>query len=675
MEYSSGAGKHEAVSKQGAEAPVIKIDAIYNGLEYLVELVKQIRPARASNYKEAELKFRALFYQLQTDRNSLLSLQKALLSQLLNSSFVPALVESGLPAWRGFMHELGKKIKYKILPPLLEPKNFLYVINHVFYKHDDHIWVQRIDKQLWIEFFKLLGIELNVKNEIILQQLNEALHILDQRAVTLGLEKEVMGSYLNINYQEYSFFLLDEAVQNYLISYTGKKPSDDITEAVTKIVDAVRICKQRLDDVSHRRIKNGTSLSQTYILTRIEQHLERILLIADLLDRDNSFDEDRFLDYFIRVVTFEKKKNSIREFLSTNLAFLAFKITEHGGNRGKKYITATRKEYWSMIKSSMGGGFIVSFTALIKNLITKVPLPPFWLGFTYSINYALGFQLMHETHTTLATKQPAYTASAIAASVDYFKEYQKSGLYMIAITVARTARTQLASFFGNLIVVFPLSYGLAALYHLITGHYLLDNKEAVHMLKEQHPFMSLSILYACFTGVALFLSGLIGGYIENGIHYGNVAERLKNSPKLKNSLSPKTLEKITGYVDNNMGALVGNVALGFFLGMAGFFGKIFGLPFDIRHITISSGNAAMAYYTTGNTPGITFLLTVFAGILLIGLFNFLVSFALAFYVAVRSRGVRLKDYPGLAAVVTKYFLKFPLEFFYPPKSEMKKNLD
>jgi site-specific recombinase len=675
MEFFSTAGKHEVMPKQEAEAPVIKIDSIYNGLEYLVELVKQIRPARASNFKEAELKFRALFYQLQNDRKSLLSLQKALLSQLLNSSFVPALVESGLPAWRGFLHELGKKIKHKLLPPLLEPKNFLYVINHVFYKDDDHVWVQRIDRQLWVEFFRLLGFELSVKNEIILQQLNEALHILDQRAVTLGLEKEIMGSYLNINYQEYSFFLLDEAVQNYLMLYTGKKTENEISEAITKIADAVKVCKRTLDEVSNHRIKNGTSLSQTYILIRIEQHLERILLITDLLDRDNCFDEDRFLDYFIRVITYEKKKNSVREFLSTNLAFLAFKITEHGGNRGKKYITSTRQEYWSMIKSSMGGGFIVSFTALIKNLITKVPLPPFWLGFTYSINYAAGFQLMHETHTTLATKQPAYTASAIAASVDYFKEYQKPGLYMIAITVARTSRTQLASFFGNLIVVFPLAYGLAALYHLITGHYLLDNKEAVHMLEEQHPFMSLSILYACFTGFALFLSGLIGGYIENGVHYGNVVERLKNNPKFKNSLSSKTLEKVTRYVDNNMGALVGNVALGFFLGMAGFFGKIFGIPFDIRHITISSANAAIAYYTTGNTPGTTFLLTVFAGILLVGLFNFLVSFALAFYVAVRSRGVRLKDYPELAAVVTKYFIKYPLDFFYPPKSEMRKNLD
>ncbi len=119
-----------------------------------------------------------------------------------------------------------------------------------------------------------------------------------------------------------------------------------------------------------------------------------------------------------------------------------------------------------MLKSSMGGGFIVSFTAVTKNPIPKVQLPPFLLAFSSSINYAIGFQLMHETNTTLATKQPAYTASAIAASLDYFKENRKPDMYALAITIARTSRTQLASFFGNLIIVFPLAYDLAALYYL-----------------------------------------------------------------------------------------------------------------------------------------------------------------------------------------------------------------
>jgi site-specific recombinase len=196
---------------------------------------------------------------------------------------------------------------------------------------------------------------------------------------------------------------------------------------------------------------------------------------------------------------------------------------------------------------------------------------------------------------------------------------------------------------------------------------LLDGKAAHHVLVEQHPYLSFSLMYACFTGFFLFLSGLIAGYVENGINYGRVNERLKNHPVFKNTLSHKKLQKVTGYVTDNLGALVGNISLGFFLGMAGFFGHIFGVPFDIRHITIAAGNSAIAYYTQGNSETPTFLLTVFGGVLLIGLLNFLVSFSLAFMVAIKSRGVRLKDYPEMLTVMGKFFIKFPTDFFFPPK--------
>ena len=41
---------------------------------------------------------------------------------------------------------------------------------------------------------------------------------------------------------------------------------------------------------------------------------------------------------------------------------------------------------------------------------------------------------------------------------------------------------------------------------------------------------------------------------------------------------------------------MGNIALGFFFGMAGFIGKTFGIPFDIRHITISAANTAIGFF-------------------------------------------------------------------------------
>jgi site-specific recombinase len=135
--------KNDEAKKQEVETPVITIDSIHRGLDYLVELVKQIRPARYADGQEAELKFKALFYQLLHDKKVLFSLRKALLSQFLNSNFITALTESGLVSSRGFLQELMTKIKHRLLPPLLRPDDFLYVINHVFYKKNDHVWVEK----------------------------------------------------------------------------------------------------------------------------------------------------------------------------------------------------------------------------------------------------------------------------------------------------------------------------------------------------------------------------------------------------------------------------------------------------------------------------------------------------------------------------------------------------
>ncbi|MBK7885544.1 MAG: hypothetical protein IPJ81_18410 [Chitinophagaceae bacterium] len=121
------------------------------------------------------------------------------------------------------------------------------------------------------------------------------------------------------------------------------------------------------------------------------------------------------------------------------------------------------------------------------------------------------------------------------------------------------------------------------------------------------------------------------------------------------------------YAENNLGALVGNISLGFFLGMAGFFGKIFGVPFDIRHITISAANTAIGVFGMGfhTIPVKELLYTVF-GVFSIGFLNFAVSFGLAFFVAVKSRGIHLKDYPEFIGILWKYFKRFPKDFFKAP---------
>ena len=327
-----------------------------------------------------------------------------------------------------------------------------------------------------------------------------------------------------------------------------------------------------------------------------------------------------------------------------------------------------------MFQSAVGGGIIISFIGIGKNVLAKMALAPFWQGFLYSTNYSLGFILIQDTGSTLATKQPAYTANNVASSFDVQKENAAPDLRNLAITIAKVSRTQLASFAGNLVVVFPLTYLLAWLYFQSTGTMLASGEGAQKLLTDQQPFHSLALLYACFTGFFLFLSGLIAGYVENYVVYGKIAERLRNLDSFKKNFSEKRRYKIIHYLENNLGSLIGNISLGFFLGMAGFFGKIFGLPFDIRHITISAANTAIGFFGLNHQVSSHEIWYTLIGVACIGFLNFAVSFGLAFVVAVKSRGIHLKDYAGFAGILWKYIKKYPRDFVKAPSARRAEQL-
>lgn len=651
------------------QAIVLPIDSGSRGLEFLIELVRRVRPEDPKNIEQAELRFQALLYSLGQDRSLLFSLRRALLSQFRNTQVVTALTESGITGSRGFVQELSAKLKHKILPSMQISSDFLFVIDRVFYRKSDYRWVEGINPELWKSFFEIIGIQINLSETQLNAQLQKSLQVLSYRLANAGLEKEILSRFDVTPQSNYPF-----VEQNRLVNLLIEKVVVETGQTVDKLLinnisEALYNCRQSLQVLKHQRGLQGTSLAQTYLMVRIEQLIERMFIILDVVDQDQLFNTERFMHYFYQVIRNENRKNSLGEFLSNNLALLAYQISEHKGRKGQTYISTTRKEFIQLFRSAMKGGLIISFIAIVKNLIGKVALAPFWQGFVYGSNYAFGFVLMDQTGATLATKQPAYTASALVGSLDSRNEENKPDLRNVAQTVAKVSRSQIASFAGNLILVFPLTYLLAKLWHLATGEKIAEGAAAMKLLEDQHPWHSLALLYACFTGVFLFASGIIAGYVENHVIYGKIPERLRTHPVLSTTMSKKRLTWLVNAVRRGSGAFVGSVCLGFFLGIAGPLGKFLGLPFDIRHITISAGNSAIGFYGLDHQVATSYFITIFLGVLTIGFLNFLVSFALAFFVAVRSRGIQMNEYPELISEVWKYFRTHPSAFLWPPKKQ------
>ncbi len=656
------------IQSASQRSTILPITDSQQGLDFLVSFFSSIRPSSSPNKTPAKENLHKATAALQQSPVLLSNLQHAILSQLIRTDLSSSLTESGIPVARGFWQEFFGRLRHKLLPPLRNENDFLYVLNRVFFRNKDYKWVEDIPREDWVLFFESIGLSLHVDDRRILSQLLYSLKTLSFQVAQLGLEREVLDYMPEGGRDDNPFvqqsYHIHEMEQELLFP---SSPGDITLQTIAEKLSATLVqCEENLAFIRENYNTKGASLHQTYILILLANRLERISILTDLLDRNHTFDAGKFVDFFRMLVRNENRKNSIFEFMSQTMGYLAYQIAEHKGAKGSKYITSTWAEYRSMLSSAMGGGAWVCLMVLIKNLLIRVPMAIFWHGFAYSVNYSLGFIFIEETHTTLATKQPAFTASAVAGSLDTKRNTRQPNLYNLAVTVAKVSRSQIASFIGNLIIVFPGVFGIAWAYDKIFGAPLVAGETAMHMLKDQHPWQSLSLLYACNTGVFLFLSGIIAGYVQNKIRYGHIAQRLQTHPILRMTMPEQRLKKLSNYVESHAGSLVGNIVLGFFLGMAGFVGEIFGIHFDIRHITISAGNTSLAAYGLGlNNIDPWYLVTVIAGVLGIGLLNFLVSFSLAFFVAVRSRGVRLHDYPEFLGILWRYFHSNPLDFIRP----------
>jgi site-specific recombinase len=303
---------------------------------------------------------------------------------------------------------------------------------------------------------------------------------------------------------------------------------------------------------------------------------------------------------------------------------------------------------------------------MIKILLAKQHLAPLTEAILFSLNYGLGFILIHILHFTVATKQPAMTAAAIAASIDA-SDGKSKGMDNLVAMIACTMRSQMAAIFGNVVLAIPIAMLIAWGTYYFSGQHFVSPEKARHLLADIDPVNSGALFYAAIAGVCLFLSGLIAGYHDNLAVYNKIPQRLRALNWLQKLLGVARLDRIANYIENNLGALAGNFYFGCLLGGMAAIGVLFGLPFDIRHITFSS--AFVGFSMVGLDFMLSWQAVLFAalGLVLIGIVNLAVSFGLALYVAMKSRKVRFKQWRILLGNLASRLNQHPGEFILPPQ--------
>ncbi len=642
-------------------------DSLNNSLEYFIGFIAEIRPKNAENTEEAIQKLRNKIDNLLNDKDAFLLFQKNCQSLLLTSN-VEDLFSSSFDLYssENLMQQLFKDIKYKILPPLEDKNSINYKIHQVFYKKDDFKWTSALPNELWLALSDISGIT----NVFIQEHFQKTLHnmflILSYKIAALGLDEELSERFM-INGELISPFIQqNKEVSLFIESEEHNRINNIETQHnLNHLLVMLNQCVSNIENIRKNTLTYGTSLKQSYLLNRIESNINRLKILVDIVDQ-KEFNQNRFIDFLKEIIYNNNHRNDIAYLLSKNVGYLAYQIAEHKGNTGDHYITNNRKEFFDFFKAAFGGGVVIAFLVLIKSLISSLPITDFWMAFLYSLNYGIGFIAIHLLGFSVATKQPAMTASALAKEIDNRKD-KTSNLNGVAMLIAKVSRSQLISVAGNLTAVFPTALVIAVVYYIIAGHSFLDETHAIKYQHEIHPLYSLCWLYGAIAGFYLFLTGIVAGYFDNAVIYSKIPERIRQHPKLQTILSAEKREKLAAYLDHNFGAIISNFVIGIFLGTASFIGKTFGIPFDIRHVTFSFGIFAMSLPSTFSDMNTYTFLWILTGIASIGFFNIVTSFGMAFYIAIKSRNIGITQLIVLPKLVFVYFRKFPTDFFYPPK--------
>ncbi|MCS4432884.1 site-specific recombinase [Aquiflexum gelatinilyticum] len=593
---------------------------------------------------------------------------KALFDQ---KQYIQILSESGILTGKGFFPEAFERINTYFLPKVYDEMDVMAIFVSVFHKKWDYLWISDIPTEDYADFFELLGCieieNLSEKDRLISQSLNSIL-VLSQRISALGLEPEILSKLPELEYFDSPFIVQNKSVFDYVDQFQNIEDFDksDQNTDFKHLMVMLSQCEEYLLLIRKDKKKFGTDLHLSYMLLRLSQNIDRLKSLLKLVtkskDKSNFQGEIELLKILVKAVN---RKNSLGDHIEQNVNLLAFQITEHAGKTGEHYIANSSKEWWDMLVSSMGGGFIVGFLSVIKVLIYYLRLPLFGETFLYSMNYSIGFIGIHLTHSTLATKQPAMTASKLAAALDEVEKPKSVALGNLAEFVVKIFRSQFIAFVGNVIVAFPVAFLIAYGYHYFSGSHIAGQEKAFKLISEMNPINSLALFHAGITGVFLFLSGMISGYYDNKNVYNQIPKRIKNHKGLIRVFGQKRTDSLSDYLDNNLGSLAGNFFLGVFLGSLGSLGIIFGLPLDVQHITFASGNFGLAFVSVGEQLTLNEVLLTVSGIFGIGVMNFLVSFSLAIFVAIKSRNVTFKQSKKLFGILMLRFLKSPHHFFLP----------
>jgi len=599
---------------------------------------------------------------------------------LLTVDATSLLADYGFSSRSAFASELGERLHLKWLPGTPETADAASLFSLVLHQPFDAQWLNALDDATLARLAGLLQADCaqvtdgacawvpqTGTSQVTPWQatLLEALTLCTGQIRATGFSPELRLRMSTPARETAPFHALDSDVIALQAAFLidPARPSPARQAALQQVLDRLEACRHAAASVYTHLDRNGISVNLVFQLRQLRGRVLRVRTLLDCLMSEHP--QRHTVHLFAHLVRVGQERRSVRALIAANSSMLAAKVAERSSETGEHYITRTRAEYMQMLRDAAGGGAVMSITTLMKFVVLSMSLSAFWSGFYAGLNYALSFVLIQLLHWTVATKQPAMTAPAMAAKL---KELGAPGAVEGFVDeVAHLVRSQVAAIFGNLALVVPAVLLISTGLWLALGAPMIDATVAEHVLHDL-TLLGPTALFAALTGVLLFASSIIAGWTENWFVLHRLDSAIRYNPKVTAKLGRVRADRWATFMRHNISGLAANVSLGLMLGLVPAFAAFFGLGLEVRHVTLSTGQLAAAAASLG--PDIfhdsAFWWCV-AGIAITGALNVGVSFYFAFMLALRAHNVSGVDRSRIYQAIRHRIRTRLGSFFWPAR--------
>ena len=597
-------------------------------------------------------------------------LAQTTIQKTLREAIGPELfAETGMPREPAVLAELASRAMHVLLPRPPARHDLGALLCAMFPRPADALLLRELDPATASRLWRLVADD--AISHAYLQQIDEAMQHLATVVIAAGTGPEFRRRLPpRMPVQATPFMALRRELERYL-----HMPGRD-EAALRSVRMLIAVCRAQTDSIYADLDEHGVSVSLVSQVERMRAQLDRMASLIALRSAVQAGQGGAALQAMLADLLCAQhgQRLSVTGLAGRSLSLVGRKIVERQGRHGERYMVENAGQYHAAWRSGAIGGALLALLVLVQLMLVQQGMPGAMAGFAgffggMSVAMPLGIWLLAISACggQFAARQPAVTTPALGAKMGALDTVD--GLRGLMTQVARLLRAQAAGVLGNLAAVVPFMLLLAAGVAYLSGAPLMSTARAGAMI-DRLSLVGPAPLHAAGTGVLLWLAGLASGFADNWFALHRLRDALAHQRRLVYALGAGRAQRFAGWLERHVADIAGSLALAALLGLAPAFATFFGLPFQVRHVTLDAAALAAAAASLGWSALAqpAFWLAA-AGVIVSGLMNVAVAFACAFSLALHARAVPAPIRRRVSGAVLRRLVASPGSYLLPDRHQ------